>query len=276
MNMGLINDAHCHLYAYGNSEMIKKVIESSPNIKYICENATSAKNFDIVVKLAKKYPNRIIPSIGIHPLNYKEWGSNIENIMKNMLLKDKNIMVGEIGLDFVNKETDKKEQIKVFKAQLEIGIQFKRTISIHSVRSHGDMLKVLKKIHKIDSKLENINLIMHSYSGPPEIMNSLLKLNKNIYFSFSLGIVSSSNKECLKMVPLENILVETDSPYQLNDKISNIESINNEYCEDIDNSKINLPNNSIFVISHIAEVRGINFDSLIKTIDENFKRAFNV
>ena len=276
MDKLITNDAHCHLYAYNNTDTIEKVIQSSKSIRYICENATSVDNFAHVIDISKKYPDRIIPSIGIHPLNYKSWNDEIKNKMEELLVNNGNLMVGEIGLDFVDKGTDKKKQIEVFRDQFELGIKYKRTISIHSVRSHGDMLKTLKKLFKTNSNLKEIPLIMHSYSGTTEIMKSLLKLSNKIYFSFSLGIINSINNTNIDNIPLDNILVETDSPYQLDEKLPDTITIENQYCEDISSSKLNLPNNSILVLKHIATAKDVEVEILSKIVNDNFKRAFNI
>lgn len=270
-----LNDAHCHMYAFGNMEQIDHALAMSKNIDRICENATSPDNFDTVISISQRHPNRIIPSIGVHPCNYKDWNGEVKKRMEELLAGNLGFMVGEIGLDFIDKTVDKKKQTEVLRGQIELATRYKRTASIHSVRSHGEMLKLLKKMFKEDGEaMKSIHFVMHSYSGPVEIMKSMLKLSDKILFSLSLGSITSNNKTVLESLPLSNILVETDSPYQLVEDLEGLETVANFCCKDIKGDRLNLPANIHLLARHIASVRKLDLGTVVQHLNDNFNRAF--
>jgi TatD DNase family protein len=103
--------------------------------------------------------------------------------------KQERSSIGELGLDFrkdVLESNPKDLQIRYFKKQLEMAANLDKPATIHCVRAHGEMLKLLKDLNK--AKLQTKpHLIMHSYGGSPDITRSMLKLtNLNIYFSLCL------------------------------------------------------------------------------------------
>ena len=83
-------------------------------------------------------------------------------------------------------------------------------MSIHCVRAQGEMLKIFKKLKVKDSQTP---IIMHSYNGSKEFTTSYNKLNASIYFSLSLSVFNKP--DILEYIPMDKLLLETDSPYQL-------------------------------------------------------------
>jgi len=276
MEKMLITDAHCHLYSVNDDLQLQDVIKLSSNVVKICENATSMKNFDRVIEIWQSYPELFIPSIGVHPMNYEEWDASVKERMEELLFGNPKLMVGEIGLHLIGQNVNKKAQIEVLTSQIELGVKYQRTISIHSVRSHGDMLKLFKKLSKSYENFKEINFVMHSYSGPADIMKSLLKLSGRIFFSFSLGLLNSKQTDVIEIIPLDNLLVETDSPYQLDESIANAKTLDNLHCKDINSSKINLPCNALLVLEYISKIRNISTHDLVQIVNHNFNKAFNL
>jgi len=115
----------------------------------------------------------------------------------------------------------------VFDRQFQLAVKYYRPVSVHNVRAHGEMLKYFKKAAKQEAKLPHI--IMHSYGGSKEITQALLKLESlPIYFSLSL----KRTEELCQIIPIERLLLETDSPYQLDRQlVQNAGEFHNEKFE---------------------------------------------
>ncbi len=205
MNKTYFVDTHAHITKkyYKN---IDKIINDAEveGVKYVINSGSDAYSNKELLKLSKKYKHMYI-TLGIHPheaTTYKE--EDIKYIEKHLNNK-KVIAIGEIGLDYHYGKDTKEEQIKLFKMQLKIAEKNNLPVVIHARDSHSDVLNILK-----DYKIKGV---IHSYS------DSLTVAKKYIKAGFLLGIngivtFNNSNlKLVLKEVPLDKIILETDSPY---------------------------------------------------------------
>ncbi|KAL4491960.1 hypothetical protein ABPG72_008381 [Tetrahymena utriculariae] len=217
-NLYPVIDSHIHLLDYTEFQL-EIILEnaSKANVKHIMNNCCVEQDFIKIQSILKKYKdNFILNSYGLHPWWLNQRSPNWLQNLREYLEKDPNSQVGEIGLDQLKYEqTSKEEQIDILEKQLELGIELDRVISVHCVRAQPEMQKVFKKYFK-DPKQKPVNIIMHSYSGNKEMTKGYLKLHANIYFSLSQGIIRKP--EFLQVIPLDNILVESDGPHQLCEK----------------------------------------------------------
>ena len=208
----MLFDTHCHL----NSE------ELYPRIEEVIENAqkTGVKKFLVVgydkktsllaIKIAKKY-DCCYAAIGFHPteifgLSEKDY----ESVMKH-IDDEKVVAVGEIGLDYHwIKDLEQRElQKKYFIRQIEFANEHKKPITIHNRDSNEDCMEILKEYRPL------YGAIMHCYSGSVEMMREIVKWDK-FYISLG-GPVTFTNAKTPKLVaeevPLDRLVIETDSPY---------------------------------------------------------------
>lgn len=203
-----IIDTHAHLMDEGYQNDIKEVIqrcqenqmEALVNIGYDQESSYMA------VELAKQY-DWMYAAVGLHPDACNEANVNMD-FLRNLAQHPKVVAIGEIGLDYHYEETQKENQKEGFIRQIQLANELSLPVTIHSRDADMDMLTILKKY-----SIEN-GFVMHCFSSSTEVAKEILKMGG--YLSFA-GTVTFKNAkklvEVAKMVPLERLLIETDSPY---------------------------------------------------------------
>ncbi|NLG16037.1 MAG: TatD family hydrolase [Fibrobacter sp.] len=251
-----IFDSHCHLQDSRISSDLGAVIERASRAgvrKILCCGSTE-KDWENVSEISSRY-EIVIPAFGLHPWYMGEKTDLWLQRLEEMLILNPGSAVGEIGLDHTLEVRNDLEQLKVFSAQLSLAARLDRPVSIHCCRAWGDFLKVLGDIE--GGKLWGA---VHSYSGPPELVEKLT--GYGLYISFSGSITYDKNKrarESLKKVPSERLLVESDSP-------------------DIPPSGVNgfnEPSNIVSVVNRIAELREERPDEVAKWTFRNGTECFN-
>ncbi len=203
-------DSHCHLDHEPLFTNIKEVIRKSKDIgiSKLLTICTTFKSFEKIKELIKKDPI-IFGTYGIHP---HETETNIvdrETIIKNTNIDEKIIGIGETGLDFFYNHSNKQRQIDSFKEHIEASIILKVPIIIHSRNAENETFEILN-LYKNDK----IKILMHCFTGSLEFSKKLLSLDAS--FSAS-GIITFKNsidlQNTFKSIPLEKLLIETDSPF---------------------------------------------------------------
>ena len=151
----------------------------------------------------------IFGTFGIHP---HETNSNIVNqkdIIENVNKNKKIIGVGETGLDFYYNNSDKKSQIKSFEEHIKASFELDIPIIVHSRNAENETYDILQNF-----KNDKLKILMHCFTGSKEFAKKLLTLDS--YFSAS-GIITFKNsielQETFKFLPIDNLLIETDSPF---------------------------------------------------------------
>lgn len=207
----LIIDSHCHLNYLKNDENldINEIIlnANSNDVKIINNICTSLAEFDNVLELSNSYKN-VYCSIGQHP----EYTNivKIEDFLNKDIYNYKVIGIGEAGLDYHFTTDFVKEQKINFEVQIELARQTKLPLIIHSRDADSDMIDILTN----EIKNGYFSFLLHCFSSSKELAYKGLDLGG--YISFS-GILTFKNatelQNIAKNIPLNRILVETDSPY---------------------------------------------------------------
>ena len=208
----MLFDTHCHL----NSE------ELYPRIDEIIEDAkkTGVQKFLVVgydkktsllaVKIAKKY-DCCYAAIGFHPTEIFDLSEKDYQMVMKHINNPKVVAVGEIGLDYhwVKDLTQRELQKEYFIRQIEFANEHKKPITIHNRDSNEDCMEILREHRPL------FGAIMHCYSGSVEMMREIIKWDK-FYISLG-GPVTFTNAKTPKLVaeevPLDRLVIETDSPY---------------------------------------------------------------
>lgn len=199
-------DTHCHVISeyYNNIEDVL-ICARENGVEKIIVNGYDLKSNLEVLELAKRY-DMIYAAIGFHP---SELESFDYNFLRNCILNDKVVAIGEIGLDYhYDSDNDTKEkQISIFKKQLELAIEFNKPVIIHARDSIMDIYNVI-------CSYNNIQGVLHCYSGSLEMAK--LFINKGLLLGVG-GVVTFENaktiKDVVKCIDLNHFLLETDSPY---------------------------------------------------------------
>ncbi|WP_343192439.1 YchF/TatD family DNA exonuclease [Buchnera aphidicola (Taiwanaphis decaspermi)] len=252
-------DSHCHLdrLNYKNihkniDDVIKKAFKH--NVKFMLTISTSISNFKKTFKMLKNKFINVRISCGIHPL-YISKNSNIEK----MLTLSKNeyvIGIGETGLDYTNINHNKKKQIKFFKYQIDVAKKIKKPIIVHSRNSKNDTINVLQR-----EKSEICGGVLHCFTEDIDMARKLL--NIGFYISIS-GIITFKNtyalNELVKYLPIDRILIESDSPYLSPEPYR---------------KKENQPANVSLIANHLSKIKKINLFDLSYILKNNFINLFN-
>mgnify|MGYP003387315418 FL=1 len=204
-------DSHCHLDHEPLLENLDEVIKRSKDvgITKLLTICTTLDSFNRIKEIIKRDPI-IYGTFGIHP---HETNDNL-SVDKNFIIKEVNqnnkiIGVGETGLDFFYDHSDREKQISCFKAHIDAAITLDKPIIIHSREAEEETYQILKSY-----KSQGLKILMHCFTGSTTFANKLLDLDA--FFSAS-GIITFKNslelQETFKTIPLNRLLVETDSPF---------------------------------------------------------------
>ena len=249
-------DSHCHLDHEPLYSDLNNIIKRSKDIgiKKLLTISTSVESFSRVKDIVKK-DDIIFGTIGIHPHEADKNEIDTEFIIKNLNLHKKIIGVGETGLDFYYDNSDRKKQIESFKLHIEAALKADIPLIIHSRDAEEKTFEILNNYK--DKKLK---ILMHCFTGSQHFAEQLLKLDA--YFSAS-GIITFKKsielQNTFKFLPLNRILIETDSPF--------LAPVPNR-------GKKNEPAFIDFTAAKLAEIKGISKPELIKITTDNFDNLF--
>ena len=207
----IIVDSHCHLNCLKNEENLninKVILDANLNgVKIINNICTNIDEFDDILKLSNQY-NNIYCSIGQHPEYTNK--VNIEDFLNKDIENYKVIGIGEAGLDYHFTKDFIEEQKYNFEVQIELARQTKLPLIIHSRDADKDMMDILEN----EMRNGEFNFLLHCFSSSKELAYKGLDLGG--YISLS-GILTFKNatelQNIAKNIPLNRLLVETDSPY---------------------------------------------------------------
>ena len=161
-----------------------------------------------------------------------------------------NDMIGETGLDYRSHPHTRTQQQHFFHSQLELAREYDLPVNVHSRKASADTLEILKQHH--------CRGIIHSYSGSIEMARLFIK--EGYYISFGASVLfpnSHKPQQVIAQMPLDRLLIETDSPYQ-----SPIRDHRHE------------PADIAAIYRAIAEIRNISVDQLCKAVEDNFDNVF--
>lgn len=247
-------DTHCHINLKDYSEDFEDVIERiEKRLDFVINIGFDLKSSEESLELAEKY-SFIYAAIGVHPNDALTYNDSIEKQLEEMAKNKKVAAIGEIGLDYYRDYTPKDVQKNVFRKQLELAEKLKKPVVIHCRDAYEDTINILKEY-------KNINGIFHSYSGSYDTAKLLID---RFYFSIS-GPVTFKNarniKEIVEKLPIEKILIETDSPYLTPEPFR---------------GKRNEPCYVEYVAKTVASIKSIDYQEVIDITTLNARRAFKI
>ena len=249
-------DSHCHLDHEPLLSDLDNVLARSKKvgIKKLLTISTSIDSFTRVKKIVNK-DEIIYGTIGIHPHETNNNTIDSEFIVKNLLENKKIIGIGETGLDFFYNNSEKNKQIDSFRIHIEASLKANVPIIIHSREAEEETFNILNEY-----KDEKLKILMHCFTGTQIFAEKLLKFNS--YFSAS-GIITFKNstdlQKTFKSLPLEKILIETDSPF--------LAPVPNR-------GKKNEPSFIDFTATKLAEIKQIDKSKLVNITTDNFNNLF--
>jgi len=208
------------------------------------------------IALAKKY-EFIYAAVGVHPHDAAEMDEETAGVLAALAGNKKVRAIGEIGLDYHYDFSLRDVQKQRFVEQIDLARQLKLPVIVHDREAHGEVMDIFKK-----TRIKEVGGVLHSFSGSAEMALECIKLG--LYISIS-GPVTFENArktvEAVKQVPLDMLLIETDSPYLTPVPYR---------------GKRNYPGYVRFVAEKIAEIKGISFEEVARQTLENGKRLFGI
>lgn len=253
-------DSHAHLddpkFDLDRDSLINNL--EKHGIEYVFNIGADIVSSRNSVALAEKYEN-IYAVVGIHPHDASSYNEEIEKELIELSKNKKVMAIGEIGLDYYYDNSPRDIQMEVFKKQIELAAKLNLPIVIHSRDAHKDTFDTLKEAHE---KYPDMRVLIHCYSSSVEMMREYMKLG--FYIALG-GAVTFKNsvipKEVAKEVPLNRLLLETDSPYMAPVPLR---------------GKRNEPMFVKYVVEEIASLRGINVEEVIEETSKNTKEFYGI
>ena len=205
------------------------------------------------VDLASKY-DYIYAACGIHPEEADKTPENYIDILRDLAKNEKCVAIGEIGLDYYWRQDTKSQQKEMFENQIVVAKELNLPIIVHDRGAHNDNLVILKK-HKHEG-------VLHCFSGSVETAKEVLKLGMYIGLG---GAVTFKNArkavEVAEMLPLDRLLLETDCPYMAPVPMRGKRN-NSTYIS--------------YIAEKIAEIKGLDPQTVLDVTTENTKKLFNI
>ena len=212
-----IIDTHSHLFVEEFSEDRAEVMlrAREAGITRILMPNIDAASVAPMLEVCAAYPDFCYPMLGLHPTEVKDGFRQVLVDMKSLLHSNGAystspfIAIGEVGLDFYWDDTRKKEQIEVFSSQIEWACEMNLPLAIHSRSAFDELYSVMESFRS-----RNISGVFHCFSGSEDEARKLLSFD-GFYLGIG-GVVTYKNStlpSVLAGVPLERLLLETDSPY---------------------------------------------------------------
>ena len=255
----MIFDTHCHLNDEALLNRIDEVMASAEKVgvnRYLVVGWNKESSL-LAIELARKY-KEIYAAIGFHPTDIDGVSEDDFNDVMKHIDDPKVVCVGEIGLDYhwVKDPIQREKQKEWFIKQIEFANKVKKPISIHNREAFEDCLKILKE-HK-----PLYGGVMHCYSGSVELLKDVLDLGLYIGLDGPLTFTNAKTpKEVCEKVPLDRLVVETDSPYLSPHPLR---------------GTINEPKNIALVIDEITRLKGLSKKHILDVLYENSLKLFNL
>lgn len=252
-------DTHTHLYSEEFNEDRNLVIERAleKGVTHFFLPAIDSETHEKMLKLESEFPEDITAMMGLHPCSVKpeSWEKELE-LVKNYLDKRDFVAIGEIGIDLYWDQSTLDIQVNAFEIQIDWAIEKDIPIVIHTRNSFDEVFEVLER-----KKHPKLRGIFHCFSG------DLAQAKHAISLQFLLGIggvVTFKNgkvDQFLNKIPLENIVLETDSPY--------LAPVPHRGKRN-ESSYVNL------VAEKLVDIYGLDFSEIDRITSENAKRIFGM
>ncbi|MDD4026628.1 MAG: TatD family hydrolase [Candidatus Shapirobacteria bacterium] len=236
-------DTHAHLDTLCDIDRgVDKIILAASGMK-------DSKNNLI---LGEKYPEKLLASLGIHPMENQDSPAELKKLVDENYKKI--VAIGECGLDF-SSDFDKEKQIIVFKKQVELAQKYKLPLIIHARKAVDETVEILKEY-------KNLSGVFHCYAGGNKRIKKIIDLGENWYFGIDGNLTYEDGLvEIVKNIPKDRLILETDCPYLTPVPFR---------------GEINSPKNVEYVYKKVAEIWGMSFEETEKIIDANAKILFSI
>lgn len=252
----MIFETHAHYdddkFIFDRDDLLGHELQEA-GIDHIVNVASDMGSVETTAELTKQY-DPVYGALGVHPASVGELdAAAMEHIRKSILDNKKICAVGEIGFDYYEGNPEREMQEKWFAAQTELAIECSLPIIVHSRDAASDTYRVIRSFY--EGRSDRINGVIHCFSYSREEAEKYIRLGFMIGVG---GVVTFKNgrrlRETVEAVPLENIVLETDSPY-----------LSPEPHRGERNTSANIP----FIAAAIAGIKGIDISEVYRITEQN-------
>lgn len=251
-------DTHCHLDGEEFHEDLDAVVTRAreAGVTAIGVPGIDLKSCDTVLEVCRRYPGYCFPMLGLHPEEVRaDWEEVLARIKPFL---NKGVCIGEVGLDFYWSREFEREQIEAFEEQVRWSVELGLPLMIHCRKAQNEMVTLLKRF-----KNQLPGGVFHCFTGNELEARELLQFDR---FVLGIGGVLTFKKSKLPetlqaVVPLERIVLETDSPYMAPVPMR---------------GQRNEPAFVAHVAQRLAETYGVSVSEVTRQTDENCKKVLNI
>ena len=254
----MIFESHAHYDDEAFDEDREALLSSfaEHGIGTVINIGASMSGSEATVKLAEQYPF-FYGAVGVHPSEVEELNEDSFERLLTLCGHEKVVAVGETGLDYHYPEPVVVLQKEWFARQLTLAREVELPVIIHSREAAKDTLDIMQAL-----RAGEIGGVVHCFSYAKEMAREYL--NMDFYFGIG-GVITFKNakklKEAVEYIPIDKILLETDSPY-----------LSPEPHRGERNSSLNLP----YVAKEIAAIKGLSYEEVVERTEENARRLFGL
>lgn len=209
-------DSHCHLFYSDFADdlptVIARAVESG--VHYFVVPATNHESAEQAILLAEKYPS-IFVAVGFHPLDLKEYTEERLKIIEELSSHPKVVAIGEIGIDYFYDTSPREYQKEIFARQIELAVNKDLPIIVHTRDSVQDAIDIVMKYAGENPgwKKEGKRGVFHCFTGDAKQAKVLFEKQFLVSYPGPVTFKKSAMPDVVKEIGLDNIMVETDSPF---------------------------------------------------------------
>lgn len=261
----MLIDSHAHLdydYELSTEELLRNA--GAAGVKRVIAIAAAPDSLERVRALSEAHAN-VFFSTGIHPHDAKDFNPEIFAQVRSLSSHPRCVAIGELGLDFYYETSERQIQFQALEAQLDHSVACGKPVVVHTREADEDTLRFLRNHSQAFLRAHEGRApgVIHCFTGSKELAREALELG--YYISFS-GIITFKNAENLRevvreVVPIERMLVETDSPY---------------LAPVPHRGKKNQPAFTRLVAEKVAELKGLAFEEVARRTRENTELLFSL
>ncbi len=252
MDNNYLIDTHCHISLTDDIDSLIMDAEKNNVLKFIISGC-DARSIRDGLEIIYRYPS-IYMTVGFHPDEADNiTDKDIEDIEKLIKTNKKIVGIGEIGLDYYHNDMNKERQKEVFIKQLEIAEKYDLPVVIHSRESIQDVFDILKE--------RKNRGVIHCFSGSIEMAREFIKIGFYLGIGGVLTFKNSKLKEVVEELSLDNIVLETDSPYLAPEPYR---------------GHTNYPQNIKIIAQTLRKIKNLSLEEVSVKTTENVNKIYNL
>ena len=247
-----LTDSHCHLFRE-YFDNIDSIITNAKNndVNKIIVNATNLDNFLEAINLSKKY-KEVFAAIGFQPEDLNDDTIDILSEIEKHIPEI--IAIGEIGLDYYNEFSPRDLQKLIFDKEMELAEKYNKPVIIHSRDAFEDTVSIIKRYPSVKG-------VIHCFTGSLDEAREYVKLGYKLGIGGIVTFKKSSLLEIVKEIGLENIVLETDSPY---------------LAPTPKRGKVNEPSYLVYTAKFLSDNLNFSLEELARVTESNIKQIFDI